>query len=137
MDDEGKCANYVETEQLVWYHDHQVSFVQVRGSVPVYWSQPGYKYKPPPRIDRGNQQKKKFILILIIMIFNPSDEAETQVAFEKHFTEELDLYGPICIVNLVEQTGKEKIIWEAYGNHVLNYNHPDITYTTFDFHEYW
>ncbi|KAK2581072.1 hypothetical protein KPH14_006114 [Odynerus spinipes] len=116
VDDQGKCANYVETEQLVWYHDHQVSFVQVRGSVPVYWSQPGYKYKPPPRIDK--------------------DEMETQVAFEKHFTEELSLYGPICIVNLVEQTGKEKIIWEAYSNHVLNYNHPDITYTTFDFHEY-
>ncbi|OAD59920.1 Phosphatidylinositide phosphatase SAC2 [Eufriesea mexicana] len=116
VDDEGKCANYVETEQLVWYHDHQVSFVQVRGSVPVYWSQPGYKYKPPPRIDK--------------------DEAETQIAFEKHFTEELGLYGPICIVNLVEQTGKEKIIWEAYSNHVLNYNNPNITYTTFDFHEY-
>ncbi|XP_029034704.1 phosphatidylinositide phosphatase SAC2 isoform X1 [Osmia bicornis bicornis] len=116
VDDEGKCANYVETEQLVWYHDHQVSFVQVRGSVPVYWSQPGYKYKPPPRIDK--------------------DEAETQVAFEKHFSEELALYGPICIVNLVEQTGKEKIIWETYSNHVLNYNHPDITYTSFDFHEY-
>lgn len=54
VDDEGKCANYVETEQLVWYHDHQMSFVQVRGSVPVYWSQPGYKYKPPPHIDKSN-----------------------------------------------------------------------------------
>ncbi|KAG7200666.1 hypothetical protein KM043_001219 [Ampulex compressa] len=116
VDDCGKCANYVETEQLVWYHDHQVSFVQVRGSVPVYWSQPGYKYKPPPRIDK--------------------DEEETQVAFEKHFSEELSHYGPICIVNLVEQTGKEKVIWEAYSNHILNYNNPDITYTTFDFHEY-
>ncbi|XP_072759943.1 phosphatidylinositide phosphatase SAC2 isoform X2 [Anoplolepis gracilipes] len=116
VDDDGKCANYVETEQLVWYHDHQVSFVQVRGSVPVYWSQPGYKYKPPPQIDKG--------------------EAETQVAFEKHFGEELALYGPICIVNLVEQSGKEKIIWEAYSNYVFNYNHSDITYTTFDFHEY-
>ncbi|XP_043462644.1 phosphatidylinositide phosphatase SAC2 [Leptopilina heterotoma] len=116
VDEDGKCANYVETEQLVWYHDHQVSFVQVRGSVPVYWSQPGYKYKPPPRIDK--------------------DEAETQVAFEKHFTEELNCYGPICIVNLVEQAGKEKVIWESYCNHVLNYNHPDLTYATFDFHEY-
>ncbi|CAL1673573.1 unnamed protein product [Lasius platythorax] len=116
VDDGGKCANYVETEQLVWYHDHQVSFVQVRGSVPVYWSQPGYKYKPPPRIDK--------------------DEAETQIAFEKHFGEELELYGPVCIVNLVEQSGKEKIIWEAYSNYVFNYNHSDITYTTFDFHEY-
>ncbi|KAF7991334.1 hypothetical protein HCN44_002896 [Aphidius gifuensis] len=116
VDDDGKCANYVETEQLVWYHDHQVSFVQVRGSVPVYWSQPGYKYKPPPRIDK--------------------DEAETQIAFEKHFQEELSCYGPICIINLVEQSGKEKIIWDAYNNHVINYNNPNITYTTFDFHEY-
>ncbi|XP_043274983.1 phosphatidylinositide phosphatase SAC2 isoform X2 [Venturia canescens] len=116
VDEDGKCANYVETEQLVWYHDHQVSFVQVRGSVPVYWSQPGYKYKPPPRIDK--------------------DEAETQVAFEKHFSEEIATYGPICIVNLVEQAGKEKIIWDAYNNHLINYNNPEITYTTFDFHEY-
>lgn len=30
-----------------------MSFYQLRGSVPVYWSQPGYKYRPPPRIDRG------------------------------------------------------------------------------------
>ncbi|XP_044583408.1 phosphatidylinositide phosphatase SAC2 isoform X1 [Cotesia glomerata] len=116
VDDDGKCANYVETEQLVWYHDHQVSFVQVRGSVPVYWSQPGYKYKPPPRIDRG--------------------EAETQVAFEKHFAEEIACYGPVCIVNLTEQSGKEKIIWDAYCDHVIKYNSPDIIYTTFDFHEY-
>lgn len=60
VDDDGKCANYVETEQLVWYHDHQVSFVQVRGSVPVYWSQPGYKYKPPPRIDKGISKEISF-----------------------------------------------------------------------------
>jgi len=70
-------------------------------------------------------------------LYDIADEAETQVAFEKHFGDELALYGPVCIVNLVEQTGKEKIIWEAYSNHVYNYNHSDITYTTFDFHEYW
>nr|CAD7394690.1 unnamed protein product [Timema cristinae] len=53
VDEEGKCANYVETEQIVCHHHHHVSFVQVRGSVPVFWSQPGYKYRPPPRIDKG------------------------------------------------------------------------------------
>lgn len=66
-----------------------------------------------------------------------ADEAETQIAFEKHFTEELSCYGPVCIINLVEQAGKESVIWEAYTHHVLNYDHPNITYTTFDFHEYW
>lgn len=60
MDEEGHCANYVETEQLVAYQSHEVSFVQVRGSVPVYWSQPGYKYRPPPRIDKGKVKVKIF-----------------------------------------------------------------------------
>lgn len=64
-------------------------------------------------------------------------ETETQVAFEKHFAEELAVYGPVCIVNLVDQTGKEKIIWDAYTNHILAYDNLDLTYATFDFHEYW
>ena len=57
--------------------------------------------------------------------------------FEKHFYQERETYGPVCVVNLVEQSGKEKIIWDAYTNHILNYNDPDLTYATFDFHEYW
>ncbi|KAF4532641.1 hypothetical protein B566_EDAN009822 [Ephemera danica] len=116
VDDSGKCANYVETEQIISYHQHQVSFVQVRGSVPVYWSQPGYKYRPPPRLDK--------------------DAAETQAAFEKHFHEELSVYGPVCIVSLVDQAGKEKTIHDAYTNHIHTFNCPDLTYATFDFHEY-
>lgn len=53
VDENGEVANYVETEQIVSYQSHEVSFVQVRGSVPVYWSQPGFKYRPPPKIDKG------------------------------------------------------------------------------------
>ncbi|XP_063921192.1 phosphatidylinositide phosphatase SAC2 isoform X1 [Zophobas morio] len=116
VDEDGQCANYVETEQLVAYKTHEVSFVQVRGSVPVYWSQPGYKYRPPPRIDKG--------------------EAETKEAFEKHFSNEIQKYGPICAINLIDQTGKEKVIFDAYSTYILYYNSPFITYVTFDFHEY-
>ncbi|KAK9882655.1 hypothetical protein WA026_022521 [Henosepilachna vigintioctopunctata] len=116
VDEAGHVANYVETEQLIMYHSHEVSFVQVRGSVPVFWSQPGYKYRPPPRIDRG--------------------EVENQNAFEKHFSSEIKLYGPICGVNLVDQSGHEKIIFDAYSNQIFQYNSPFITYVTFDFHEY-
>lgn len=39
-----------------------MAFFQVRGSIPVYWSQPGYKYRPPPRIDRGNLYKQQLEL---------------------------------------------------------------------------
>ncbi|XP_026475184.1 phosphatidylinositide phosphatase SAC2 isoform X2 [Ctenocephalides felis] len=116
VDELGHVANYVETEQVLSFMQHQMSFTVVRGSVPVYWSQPGYKYRPPPRIDR--------------------DDAETQVAFESHFEQELSTYGPVCIINLVEQCGKEGIIWEAFNKHTLAYNNPFLTYVTFDFHEY-
>ncbi|CAG5014048.1 unnamed protein product [Parnassius apollo] len=116
----GKVANYVETEQIVSIicsdSIHRASFVQVRGSVPIFWSQPDYKFRPPPRLDRG--------------------EEETFAAFKNHFEEELKIYKQVCIVNLVEQQGRERVIWEAYGNHVLKYNSPDIIYATFDFHEY-
>lgn len=53
IDDEGYVANYVETEQILSLRQHQISFTQIRGSVPLFWSQPGYKYRPPPRIDKG------------------------------------------------------------------------------------
>ncbi|XP_045506510.1 phosphatidylinositide phosphatase SAC2 isoform X2 [Colias croceus] len=116
----GRVANYVETEQIVSIvcsdSIHRASFVQVRGSVPIFWSQPEYKFRPPPRLDRT--------------------EEESHTAFKKHFEEELKIYKQVCIVNLVEQQGRERIIWEAYGNHVLKYNSPDIIYATFDFHEY-
>ncbi|XP_028178083.1 phosphatidylinositide phosphatase SAC2-like, partial [Ostrinia furnacalis] len=116
----GKVANYVETEQIVSIvcsdSIHRASFVQVRGSVPIFWSQPDYKFRPPPRLDRT--------------------EEESHGAFKNHFQEELNIYKQVCIVNLVEQQGRERIIWETYGNHVLKYNSPDIIYATFDFHEY-
>ncbi|XP_045780758.1 phosphatidylinositide phosphatase SAC2 isoform X1 [Maniola jurtina] len=120
IEPEGKVANYVETEQIVSIicsdSIHRASFVQVRGSVPIFWSQPDYKFRPPPRLDKT--------------------EEESHAAFKKHFEDELKMYKQVCIVNLVEQQGRERVIWEAYSNHVLRYNSPDVIYATFDFHEY-
>ncbi|XP_047500088.1 phosphatidylinositide phosphatase SAC2-like isoform X3 [Penaeus chinensis] len=116
VDEEGYVANYVETEQIVSYSHHRVAFVQVRGSVPVYWSQPGYKYRPPPRLDR--------------------DTAETSLAFKKHFEREVSHYDHVSCISLVEQTGKEKVISDAYLNHIFMLDSSDLTFVTFDFHEY-
>lgn len=116
VDEQGNVANYVETEQLLSFHEHHISFTQIRGSVPVYWSQPGYKYRPPPVIDR--------------------DVNETLASFEKHFEKEIELYKKICIINLVEQSGREKIIFDAYTNHILKHDSDKLTYVTFDFHEF-
>lgn len=78
-----------------------------------------------------SHQNQNITLILF------ADDTETQIAFTKHFDEELDIYKSICIINLVEQSGKEKIMFDAYGNHVVKYNNDHLIYVTFDFHEYW
>uniref|UniRef100_A0A1B0DMC2 Uncharacterized protein n=1 Tax=Phlebotomus papatasi TaxID=29031 RepID=A0A1B0DMC2_PHLPP len=62
--------------------------------------------------------------------------AETQIAFEKHFTRELEIYRSICIINLIDQAGKEKIIGDAYARHTMKYNNENITYVVFDFHNF-
>ena len=36
VNEEGKAANYVETEQLLLYHTYALSFLQIRGSIPVF-----------------------------------------------------------------------------------------------------
>ncbi|KAL8579227.1 Synaptojanin-1 [Nucella lapillus] len=39
--DDGHVANFVETEQVIFLEDQVVSFIQIRGSVPLFWEQPG------------------------------------------------------------------------------------------------
>ena len=39
--DEGHVANFVETEQLIVIDNVMTSFLQTRGSVPLFWEQPG------------------------------------------------------------------------------------------------
>uniref|UniRef100_A0A1A8Q823 Inositol polyphosphate-5-phosphatase F n=1 Tax=Nothobranchius rachovii TaxID=451742 RepID=A0A1A8Q823_9TELE len=116
VDAEGHVANYVETEQLIHVHSHTLSFVQTRGSVPVFWSQAGYRYNPRPRIEKG--------------------EKETMSYFAAHFDKQLKLYKKQVIINLVDQSGREKMIGDAYLKQVLLYNNPDLTYVSFDFHEH-
>ncbi|XP_041065823.1 phosphatidylinositide phosphatase SAC2 isoform X1 [Carcharodon carcharias] len=116
VDENGNVANYVETEQLIHVHSHTLSFVLARGSVPVFWSQIGYRYNPRPRLDKP--------------------EEETTSKFAAHFEEQLKIYKRQVIVSLVDQTGREKIIGDAFLRQVLLYNNPSLTYVTFDFHEH-
>ncbi|XP_056408414.1 phosphatidylinositide phosphatase SAC2 [Hyla sarda] len=116
VDKDGNVANYVETEQFIHVHNHTLSFVQTRGSVPVFWSQVGYRYNPRPRLDKG--------------------EVETNLYFCSHFNKELEIYKKQVLINLVDQTGREKIIGDAYMKQVLMFNCPNLTYVTFDFHEH-
>ncbi|XP_026878409.2 phosphatidylinositide phosphatase SAC2 isoform X1 [Electrophorus electricus] len=116
VDTDGNVANYVETEQLIHVHSHTLSFVQTRGSIPVFWSQAGYRYNPRPRIEKGDK--------------------ETTSCFALHFNQQLKIYQKQVIINLVDQNGREKVMGDAYLKQVLLYNNPNLTYVSFDFHEH-
>lgn len=117
VDEGGKCANYVETEQILKYDSHILSFVQVRASVPVFWSQSGHSYRPPPVLERSCE--------------------ESFEAFKEHFRQEVSSYVSQSIVNLVESCGRESVLADAYLQNILLLDSPLLTYISFDFHDYW
>lgn len=86
IDDQGNVANFVETEIVLWLPSGRVfSYVQVRGSVPVFWEQaPGFL---------PGQQK--------IEVTRSIDA--TQHAFSKHFEVLESGYGPVHVVNLLSE----------------------------------
>ncbi|SPN96917.1 related to phosphatidylinositol phosphate phosphatase [Cephalotrichum gorgonifer] len=84
IDDDGNVANFVETETVYWSPAGVIfSYVQVRGSLPVFWEQ-------APDLIPGRQK---------ITITRSPDG--TQPAFNKHFQELEGTYGAVHIVNLL------------------------------------
>lgn len=60
IDEDGHTANGVETEQILsdpsWSTAHRIySFVQIRGSIPVFFSQSPYSFKPIPQLQHSDE----------------------------------------------------------------------------------
>ncbi|KAF9995162.1 hypothetical protein BGZ79_011165 [Entomortierella chlamydospora] len=119
IDEKGNTANFVETEQLLRIvrddSDHRVSFVQTRGSIPLFWSQSPYRLKPIPIMERT--------------------EEENEEGFKKHVDSMISQYGRQIFISLVEQHGREMIAGSAYTQHVEKLAEPQVKYVEFDFHE--
>ena len=81
IDSTGNVSNYVETEQLIEFNGHRTSFVQTRGSIPLFWYQaPNLKYKPKPQL---------------------SVHEDHQTACARHFEAQIFHYGKQILINLV------------------------------------
>ncbi|KAK7750904.1 hypothetical protein SLS62_007167 [Diatrype stigma] len=139
VDDEGYAANFVETEQLLSAaqdpsssSSRTYSFVQVRGSIPLFFTQSPYSLKPLP-------------------VLQHSAEANF-CAFQNHFDHMRKAYGPsVQLVNLVERRGVEAVIGNEYEKNAEKYNqeaaaaataeggsskeqNPPLAFEWFDFH---
>jgi len=121
IDEEGHVSNFNETEQIIILNDSTsglggfaggggmqngkvggsggkevqiMSYVQTRGSVPVFWAEVNTLHYTPKLQIRG---------------------VETAVsAAQAHFDEQIRIYGDNYIVNLVKQKGREQRVKEAY-----------------------
>ncbi|EME87897.1 uncharacterized protein MYCFIDRAFT_26543 [Pseudocercospora fijiensis CIRAD86] len=120
IDEDGHVSNYNETEQSIILNDNAssgmmsyagdrgfangkavsgpetqvLSYVQTRGSVPVYWAEINTLHYTPKLQIRGV-------------------EAAANAA-RKHFDEQIRLYGENYMVNLVNQKGREMRVKDAY-----------------------
>lgn len=120
VDDEAFVANFVETETIVRVQRDGISnvfsFVQIRGSIPLFWKQFGYSLKPPP-------------------VLAPERTPEQNMnAMKRHFHNTTSVYGPHVIVNLAEQKGKEGTLCGAYKACINQLNSNNVSYCEFDFH---
>lgn len=128
IDDEGNVANFSETETVFVTDNLCYSYVQCRGSVPLFWEQ---------QVGLPGQQK---ISIL------GSPEA-SQFAFNKHFQRLSLIYGDVVAVNLLsDEKIPELNLTRQYMRHIdnspLNHtaekpgepDHKHITAVNYDFH---
>ncbi|KAL8806302.1 MAG: hypothetical protein Q9182_001449 [Xanthomendoza sp. 2 TL-2023] len=103
VDEEGHTANSVETEQILsrasWTPNRNVhSFTQYRGSIPLFFSQSPYAFKPVPVLQHG---------------FDTN-----HAAFKRHFSNLVSRYGDIQIALLVDKHGGEAEIGQQYQEHI-------------------
>ena len=115
-DEEGRVANFVETEQIVVEGSGGgvSSFVQTRGSMPMFWSQaPDIRYMPRSRMaDRDHVD-----------------------GFLAHFREQIPLYGDQVIVNLIDQKGMQGELEVNLRNVANEADLKQVHYVAFDFHK--
>jgi len=129
IDEEGNVANCVETEQILspagvsWDGPNVKvhSFVQTRGSIPLFFTQSPYSLKPVP-------------------VMQHSEETNFS-ALKKHFEGLKRQYGSVQVVNLVEKQGVEAPIAEAYQRNIQRLNEEElqkdsdkVAFEWFDFH---
>lgn len=120
--DDGHVANFVETEQLIILEDEVTSYVQTRGSVPLFWEQPGIQVgSHKVKMSRG---------------FDAS-----HAAFERHLTMIRNRYGHQAIINLLGSSMIGSKEGEAILSNLFQAHHKaseigtNIPHILFDYHQ--
>ncbi|NXT75256.1 SYNJ2 protein, partial [Zapornia atra] len=118
VNDDGHVSNFVETEQTIYLDDDVSSFVQIRGSVPLFWEQPGLQVGSHHlRLNRGLEANAP--------------------AFDRHMMLLKEQYGKQVIVNLLGSRGGEEVLDRAFKKLLWASSHAaDTPMINFDYHQF-
>uniref|UniRef100_A0A7I5EBA2 phosphoinositide 5-phosphatase n=1 Tax=Haemonchus contortus TaxID=6289 RepID=A0A7I5EBA2_HAECO len=111
----GFVANFVETEQVLVFDEGECSLVQVRGSVPLYWEQPG--------VQVGSHKVK-------LRAFEASGPA-----YHRHMSRLVSMYGQVTVVNLLGRKEGERVLADGFRiQHKSSKLADSIEFIDFDYH---
>lgn len=119
--DDGHVANFVETEQVIYIDNEVTSYVQTRGSVPLFWEQPGIQVgSHKVKISRGFETSAP--------------------AFDRHLEMIKKRYGQQVIVNLLGSSligskEGEAMLSQLFQTHHNMSRHKDVPHIIFDYHQ--
>ncbi|NXO24024.1 SYNJ2 protein, partial [Cisticola juncidis] len=118
VNDDGHVSNFVETEQTIYLDDDVSSFVQLRGSVPLFWEQTGLQVGSRHlRLNRGLEANAP--------------------AFDRHMMLLKEQYGKQVIVNLLGSRGGEEVLNRAFKKLLWASSHAeDSPMINFDYHQF-
>lgn len=118
VDDNGHVANFVETEQVIFLEDAVSSYLMIRGSVPLFWEQPGVNVGSHKiKMSRGSE------------ISQPS--------FDRHVSLVKKRYGRQHFITLCGSKEGEANLTRMYMiHHKASLITKDIPLTAFDYHHY-
>ncbi|CAD6195142.1 unnamed protein product [Caenorhabditis auriculariae] len=111
----GCVANFVETEQLLIFDDKECSFLQIRGSIPLFWEQPG--------VQVGSHKVK-------LRAFETSTPA-----YHRHLAQLKCRYGDVTMVNLLGRKEGERVLGDAFRTQHKNSRYANsVDFVDFDYH---
>ncbi|XP_071399496.1 synaptojanin-1 isoform X6 [Centroberyx affinis] len=141
--DDGQVANFVETEQVIFLDDKVSSFIQIRGSIPLFWEQPGIQKKSikgvllhlhENRHPNGMDENPHLVGSHRVKL-SRGFEANAP-AFERHFSALRRLYGKQVIINLLGSKEGEHMLSKAFQSHLKASEHSGaVKMVNFDYHQ--
>ncbi|KAK7467319.1 hypothetical protein VKT23_004376 [Stygiomarasmius scandens] len=146
IDDEACVANFVESEMIMGVERGEsegksiFGYVQIRGSIPLYWTQTSYGLKPPPILSTSrthaqnlDAMKRHLERLKTKYVSAPGQEPHSPKDKDK------DGGSEITIINLAEQskTSKEAEVAGGFGkgvNELVQKGLTGVGYHDYDFH---